>query len=135
MTIGEVARESGLRASAIRYYEKEGLLPRPARVGGQRRYDASVLERLAVLERAKRCGFSLEEARRLFYGFRPDTAPSVRWQTLARRKIAELDALAGQIAEMKRTLQQTCACADLGECGRRIRARRREKTANSPQRR
>ena len=48
-TIGEIAKEAGLRTSAIRFYEKEGLLPKPIRAGGQRRYDASVLGRLAVL--------------------------------------------------------------------------------------
>ena len=117
MTISEVAQQAGMRASAIRYYEKAGVLPKPARVGGQRRYDPSILERLAVLERAKRCGFSLAETRLLFYGFRPDTTPSERWRTLAQRKIAELDA-------MKRLLEKPCACRDLGECGRRIRATR-----------
>ena len=121
MTIGEVARQSGLNASAIRYYEDAGVLPRPVRVGGQRRYDGSVLERLAVLERAKACGFSLDEARRLFFGFRPGTPPSERWQTLARKKIVELDALADRISEMKRLLQKSCSCRDLQECGRRLR--------------
>jgi MerR family transcriptional regulator, redox-sensitive transcriptional activator SoxR len=55
LTIGEVARQSGLRPSAIRFYEKSGLLPTPLRSGGQRRYDASVLRRLAVLQRATAC--------------------------------------------------------------------------------
>jgi MerR family transcriptional regulator, redox-sensitive transcriptional activator SoxR len=123
MTIGEVAKQAGLRASAIRYYERAGVLPKPVRSSGQRRYDSSVLERLAVLERAKKCGFSLEEARQLFYGFRSEATPSERWQTLARKKIVELDALAAQIAEMKSMLVKTCDCRDLQECGRKIRAR------------
>jgi MerR family transcriptional regulator, redox-sensitive transcriptional activator SoxR len=59
MTIGEVAKKAGLRASAIRYYEKAGLLPKPVRTGGQRRYEGGILARLAVLERAKDCGFTL----------------------------------------------------------------------------
>jgi len=121
MTIGEVARQSGLNASAIRYYEASGVLPRPARVGGQRRYDPSVLERLAVLERAKACGFSLEETRQLFFGFRPGTPPSERWQALARKKIAELDELAARITAMKALLLKSCTCRDLQECGRRLR--------------
>ena len=49
MTIGEVAKRSGLQTSAIRYYERAGLLPKPARLGGQRRYDRSILRALAVL--------------------------------------------------------------------------------------
>jgi MerR family redox-sensitive transcriptional activator SoxR len=120
MTIGQVAKESGFAASAIRYYEQAGVLPKPIRRSGRRQYDRSVLERLAVLERAKACGFSLAETRQLFYGFREGAPPSERWQTLARRKIVELDNLALKIAATKELLQHPCACQDLAECGRRI---------------
>jgi len=125
MTIGQVAKESGLAASAIRYYEQEGLLPRPRRLGGRRLYDRSILERLAVLERAKDCGFTLAEARRLLYGFREDAPPSARWRALAVRKIAELDELTRKIAVMKELLERPCVCQDLGECGRRILSKKR----------
>ena len=101
------------------------MLPKPVRLGGRRRYDPSILERLAVLERAKACGFSLTEMRELLYGFREGTSPSERWQVLARRKISELDELAGKIADTKELLQRPCACKNLAECGRRIFARKR----------
>jgi MerR family redox-sensitive transcriptional activator SoxR len=117
MTIGEVAKRAGLRASAIRFYEQAGLLPKPARAGGQRRYDSAILERLAVLERAKNCGFTLEEIRRLFHG---EGRHSERWRSLARKKIAELDSAAERIAAMKALLEKRCQCADLAECGRLI---------------
>jgi MerR family redox-sensitive transcriptional activator SoxR len=120
MTIGQVAKESGLAASAIRFYEQAGVLPKPLRVGGRRQYDHSILERLAVLDRAKACGFSLAETRQLFYGFREGTPPSERWQTLARRKMIELDVMARKIAATKEMLQRSCECSDLEECGRRI---------------
>lgn len=125
MTIGQVAKESGFAASAIRYYERQGLLPKPARIGGRRRYDSAVLERLAVLGRAKACGFTLSETRQLFYGFREGTPPSERWRTLAQRKLDELDDLARHIAATRELLQRSCACRDLGECGRRISAAKR----------
>jgi MerR family redox-sensitive transcriptional activator SoxR len=125
MTIGQVAKESGFAASAIRYYEQTGVLPRPARAGGRRQYGPSVLERLAVLERARACGFSLAEARRLFFGFREGAPPSERWQTLARRKIAELDELSRKIAATRELLERPCVCQDLAECGRRIVAKKR----------
>jgi len=96
------------------------VLPKPVRSGGQRRYDRTILERLIVLERAKNCGFSLAEARRLFHGFPDGTPPSERWQTLARKKITELDALARQVAAMKQLLQKSCDCKDFGECGRKM---------------
>lgn len=125
MMIGQVAKESGLAASAIRYYEHAGLLPKPRRIGGRRRYDSSILERLAVLERAKDCGFTLTEVRELFYGFREDAPPSARWRTLAVRKIAELDELMRKIAAMKEMLERPCACGNFGECGRRILSKKR----------
>jgi MerR family redox-sensitive transcriptional activator SoxR len=124
MTIGRVAKESGFAASAIRYYEQAGVLPKPGRVAGRRQYDASILERLAVLERAKACGFSLAETRMLFYGFAKGSPPSERWQTLARRKLVELDELARKIAATRELLQRSCECQDLAECGRRIYARK-----------
>jgi MerR family redox-sensitive transcriptional activator SoxR len=125
MMIGQVAKESGLAASAIRYYEQVGVLPKPIRVGGRRRYHPSILERLALLDRAKACGFSLAEMRQLFYGFREGTPPSERWRILARRKIAELDELAGKIVATRELLQRPCACENLAECGRRIFAKKR----------
>jgi MerR family redox-sensitive transcriptional activator SoxR len=131
MTIGQVAKESGLAASAIRFYEQAGVLPKPMRIGGRRKYDLSILERLAVLERAKVCGFSLAETRQLFYGFREGAPPSERWQTLARRKIVELNDLERKIVAMKEMLQRPCACKDLAECGRRIFAKKRAARENA----
>lgn len=125
MTIGQVAKESGLAASAIRFYEKAGLLPKPTRIRGRRQYDHSILERLAVVDRAKTCGFSLTEIRQLFYGFREGAPPSERWQTLARRKIVELDDLAHKIAATRELLERSCTCKDLTECGQRILAKKR----------
>jgi len=119
MTIGEVAKQSGLRTSAIRYYERVGLLPKPVRSGGQRRYDARILRRLAVLARAKSCGFTLDEVRQLF---NEPGAPAERWQQVAKTKIVELDALLGRIRRMKALIVRRCQCADFDECGRRLMA-------------
>jgi DNA-binding transcriptional MerR regulator len=117
LTIGEVAKKAGLRASAIRFYEKIGLLPKPIRSGGQRRYDPSVLGRLAVLQRARDCGFTLEEAGAFFSDC---GRPSERWQRVASKKLAELDALIERVAAMRDLLQRRCDCADLDECGRKM---------------
>src|SRR5213080_3633848 len=57
ISIGEVARRAGLQASAIRYYEKIGLLPKTQRISGQRRYEPNVLNYLEVIDVAKRAGF------------------------------------------------------------------------------
>ena len=80
LTIGEVARRSRRRPSAVRYYEQVGLLPEPERVGGQRRYDESALKWLAAVEVAQRAGFTLREVGELLSGFSADVPPSERWQ-------------------------------------------------------
>lgn len=122
LSISEVARQIGIKASTIRYYEEIGLLLPPERVGGQRRYDHSVLRRLAVIQRARQTGFSLDEIRRLLFGFRGDTPPSVRWQKMAGQKLAELESLADDIKTMQRLLKklQSCQCAALDECGEKL---------------
>lgn len=121
MKIGELSVQSGVPASTIRYYERIGILPRAARVGGQRRYPADSIHRLALLKLAQYCGFSLDEMRQLLYGFRPAVLPSQRWQQLARRKEAELDVEMSRISEMKTMLGRVagCQCPNLAECGRR----------------
>ncbi len=123
MTISEAARQTGLQASAIRYYEQIGLLPAAARVSGQRRYDSSVLYRLAIIQRARQLGFTLDEIRQLCFGFRGVTSASQRWRTLNHKKLAELDTLLHGIKGMQRLLRkmmQKCHCATLDQCGKGI---------------
>jgi MerR family transcriptional regulator, redox-sensitive transcriptional activator SoxR len=117
LTIGQVAQRAGLRPSAIRFYEKSGLLPAPIRDCGQRRYDLRIPERIAVLRRAKQCGLTPEQARRILLG---DGPPGERWRSGAQEKIAQLEAVEERIAHMKDLLGRSCHCVDLGECGRRI---------------
>src|ERR1044071_8261907 len=125
MTIGEVARRTGVQASAIRYYEKIGLLPKTLRIGGQRHYDGHVLNYLAVIDMAKRAGFRIDEIRRLFHGFGKGTPAFRRWQLLARRKIIEMDDLITRAKKMKRLLENAdrCKCLDLEDCGKVFLAR------------
>ena len=91
LTIGEVARRARLRTSALRYYEEVGALPPAERVSGQRRYDESVLARLAVIRLAQELGFSVAEIRALVEGFDDVGVPSDRWRELAKRKLTEVD--------------------------------------------
>ena len=122
LTISEVARTFGLRPSAIRYYEQIGILPEAFRTSGQRRYDGSVLRRLAVIQRAQQTGFTLDEIKKLFFGFEPGTPPSKRWQEMSQRKLAELESLVDHIKTMQRLLEriQNCRCDALNECGKRL---------------
>ena len=127
LTISEVARRAGLRPSAIRYYESIGLLPAPRRESGRRRYDASLLQQLAVIQLAQGAGFSVAEIKRLFYDFEADTPASERWQALATQKLDEVEALIARAQEMKRLLEECllkCRCLSLEECARLINERR-----------
>jgi MerR family redox-sensitive transcriptional activator SoxR len=123
LSISEVAQQVGLRSSAIRYYEQIGLLPPPQRVGKQRRYDTTVLYRLAIIQRARQLGFTLGEIRELFFGFGKITRASARWQKLSRRKLAELDSLAAGIkavSSLLKRMMQNCQCETLDQCGKGI---------------
>ncbi len=123
LTISEVAKQVGLRPSAIRYYEQIGILLPAQRISGQRRYDPTILYRLAVVQRARQSGFTLDEIRHLFFGFRNTAPASERWQKLSRQKLGELEALAGQIKSMQkllRSMMEKCHCDTLDQCGKGI---------------
>lgn len=118
LTISEVARRAGIRASAIRYYESVKLLPPPRRVSGQRRYDADILRRLSFIQVAQAAGFTLADMQTLISELEDDTPLSERWQALAQRKLTEVDALIRKAHSMKRLLEggQRCTCPDLEQC-------------------
>jgi MerR family transcriptional regulator, redox-sensitive transcriptional activator SoxR len=122
LAISEVARVFGLRTSAIRYYEQIGLLPPPVRKNGRRCYNNSVIFRLAVVQRARETGFTLEEIRELFFGFPPGTRPPKRWHQLSQRKIAELRSRMKRLKLMETLLKRVedCRCDALEECGEKL---------------
>lgn len=116
--IGEIARRAGVATSAIRYYERIGLLPPSQRVSGKRRYDTSILQKLAVIRLAQQLGLSIAEIQTLLHDFPVETPPSQRWQSLAGRKIAELDELITIMQARKAFLERTqeCQCSTLEDC-------------------
>ncbi len=118
LTIGEVARQAGLHTSAIRYYEDVGVLPRPQRTHGHRRYTSRVFQQLAFIQLARDAGFTMAEIQTLVAGF-DETAPlGVRWRTLAEQKLAELEVQIARAQGMKRVLEEgmRCECLNLDEC-------------------
>jgi MerR family redox-sensitive transcriptional activator SoxR len=129
MAISDVARVFGLRTSAIRYYEQIGILPPAMRRNGQRRYNNSALFRLAVVQRARETGFTLEEIRELFFGFAEGTPPPKRWHQLSQRKVAELRERIKRLQLMETLLKRVeeCRCDALDQCGERILRQRRKK--------
>ena len=122
-SISQIARQVGLRASAIRYYEQIGILDPAPRVSGQRRYSDAVVYRLAVVRRAQEAGFTLDEIRQLFFGFSQSTPVSSRWKRLALGKVKELDAKIEHIRSMRKLLKKLetcCECETVERCGAAI---------------
>ena len=115
LTIGEVARDAGLAATTLRYYEQIGLLPAPARRGGQRRYDDSILARLEVIRLCKSAGFSLEEIQLLFADDEPGRPAS---RALAEAKLAEIEAHIASLVRAREVIEwgMRCTCPSIDAC-------------------
>lgn len=126
LRIGEVAARGGIAASAIRFYEAEGLLPNPVRQSGRRVYDESILERLGLIDLAKRAGFSVAEIKQLLAGFARRTPPAERWRVLTEKKLRQLDERIAEAEQMKRVLRvvMSCRCPSLEDCSKAIQASR-----------
>jgi len=118
LTIGQLARRFGLKTSAIRYYEANGILPEPNRESGQRRYDATAVRRMEVLDVAKRAGFSLDEARVLLRSAEAGTPAFESLRALATRKLPEVEALIARAQAMRQWLLTAtdCSCTSLDVC-------------------
>lgn len=118
LTISEVAKRAGIRASAIRYYESVQLLPEPRRSAGRRRYTSDILRQLSFIQVAQAAGLTIAEIRTLLNELDGDTPISERWQTLARQKLAEVETLMRKAQSMKMILVNglNCRCNNLEEC-------------------
>src|SRR5256885_17060422 len=122
MKIGELAKRVNLNASAIRYYEKLGLLHAPARTSGQRRYSTESIDRGLLIRFAGEMGFSLPEIKVFLSAIRETAPDDPRWKTLAARKIVEMRQVivrARRLEKLMRGLCQ-CHCSSLNECVRRL---------------
>lgn len=118
LLIGEVARRSGLRASAIRYYETIGLLPEPRRVAGRRHYSQQVLQTLSVIGTAQRAGLALDEVRELLAASNGRKPVSERLRAIAQHKLPEVDALIERASLVRGWLEAAaeCRCPTLDDC-------------------
>lgn len=122
LSIGEVAKRAGVAATALRYYESEGLIPAVPRRRGRRVYDATIVERLALIELCRRAGLGIGEIKRLLAGFGRNTPPGERWRSLGEKKLAQLDERIAEAERMKRLLREVmrCECPTLDDCSRAI---------------
>jgi DNA-binding transcriptional MerR regulator len=110
LRIGEVARRSGVCIEALRFYERRGLLGRPARTESNYRvYDESVLERLDFIRRAQAVGFTLDEIGEILAESAGGRSPCRHVRELARRKLEELDARMAELRRHRADLARTLA--------------------------
>jgi len=119
LPVGEVARRAGLAASALRYYERQGLVVGERTSGGQRRYPRSVLRRLAFIRAAQNVGLSLAEIRdalAILPGARTPTAAD--WARLSRTWRARLDEQIAGLTALRDGLSSCigCGCLSLRRC-------------------
>lgn len=115
LTIGELARRTGVAASALRYYEEVGLLPPPARVSGQRRYPESAARVVGAILLYSDAGFTLAEQKTLIAS-RAGTRGE--WGRLARRKLAELDEQIARAQAAREAIRHGLRCPheDITHC-------------------
>jgi DNA-binding transcriptional MerR regulator len=106
LDITEVARASGVPASALRFYEEKGLITSIGRRGLRRLFDSRTLERLALIALARAAGFSLEEIAQMFT---PDGRPHIDKRVLA-AKAEELDRTIRELSAMRDGLRHAVAC-------------------------
>jgi len=106
LDITEVARRSGVSASALRFYEEKGLLASIGRRGLRRVFDPGVLERLALIALGRSAGFSLDEIARMFA---PDGRPRIDRRMLS-AKAEELDRTIRKLSAMRDSLRHAAAC-------------------------
>jgi MerR family redox-sensitive transcriptional activator SoxR len=122
MKIGELAARSGLNASAIRYYERLGLLPSPQRTSGQRRYSGDAVNRALLIRFAGDMSFTLVEIKLFLSGLRDNAPVGPRWKKLAHRKLAEVENNIQRSLRLESLLENLlhCRCPSLEVCVQRL---------------
>ncbi|MBT9524325.1 MAG: helix-turn-helix domain-containing protein [Rhizobacter sp.] len=106
MDISEVAKKSGVAASALRYYERKGLIHSMERDGTRRKFSPAVLDQLALIALGQVAGFSLDEIRVMFT---PAGEPNIDRSMLA-SKADELDRMVKRLKAMSEGLRHAAAC-------------------------
>jgi MerR family redox-sensitive transcriptional activator SoxR len=119
LSIGEVSERSGIAPSAIRFYEREGLLHSTRSAGGQRRYEREVLRRVAFIRVAQRVGLSLDEVRAALATLPAQRTPTARdWARLSRAWKPRLDEQIEMLMALREQLSSCigCGCLSLRAC-------------------
>ena len=119
LTVGEVAARSGFATSALRYYEREGLIHAGRSAGGQRRYPRSVLRRLAFIRAARNIGLALDEVREVLAQLPESRTPTrADWARISQAWRARLDDQIESLVALRDGLDSCigCGCLSLQKC-------------------
>jgi MerR family redox-sensitive transcriptional activator SoxR len=119
LTVGEVSTRSGVSASALRYYEAQGLLTTTRTAGNQRRYPRHVLRRLAYIRAAQNVGLSIDEIRETLATLPEARTPTVAdWRRLSASWRARLDDQIAALVKLRDGLESCigCGCLSLERC-------------------
>jgi MerR family redox-sensitive transcriptional activator SoxR len=119
LTIGEVAERSGVAASALRFYERRGLIAAARSDGNQRRYDRSVLRRIAFIQAGRAAGITLAEIGTALDGLPTQRTPSRRdWERLSKRWRDDLEARIETLQALRDRLSTCigCGCLSIDRC-------------------
>lgn len=108
LKIGEVAKQTGIGIETLRFYERSGLLDRPARTNaGYRLYNAEALLTLEFIKRAQTLGFTLNEIRQIIDDSRTGHSPCVEVREIVRARLRELDERLRQMQQYRDAMAQT----------------------------
>jgi MerR family redox-sensitive transcriptional activator SoxR len=119
LTIGEVARRSGVASSALRFYEERGLIASERSGSGHRRYDRSVLRRIAFIVFAQRVGLTLDEIGAELARLPPGRVPTRRdWSRLSRGWSSRIEERIAELERLRAGLTECigCGCLSLDRC-------------------
>ena len=119
LTVGEVARRSGVAVSALHFYEAEGLVQSWRTDGNQRRYAREVLRRVAIIRVAQRTGMELAAIRKALKALPRERTPNAQdWKKLSARWKGELDARIERLTRLRDQLDGCigCGCLSMEAC-------------------
>lgn len=119
LSIGELSERSGVAPSALRFYEAEGLIASRRTTGNQRRYDRSVLRRVATIQAGKAAGIPLAEIQEALATLPEGRVPDRRdWERLSRAWREELDARIATLEALRGRLTTCigCGCLSIDRC-------------------
>lgn len=120
LSVGEVARRSGVAVSALHFYERKGLIHSQRTAGNQRRFQSDVLRRLALIQAAQRVGMPLQAVAERLAELPEGRAPSkTDWAKMSARWRKELDERIATLQFMRDQLSDCigCGCLSLKRCG------------------